>query len=84
MAGLHASIEAGNSKTVSRYSNTIAKSMLETWEVRIVTLLEASGKYTITVMDRNTSEVIQVISGKYPEESSNNGKKSKKVVQSGN
>ncbi len=66
MAKLHATMENSKGKEVSTVSNTVARTMVETWEVRIVTELDAQGNYIVVVTDRNTGVEIDRLTGQYP------------------
>jgi len=66
MAKLHATMENSKGKEVSTVSNTVARTMVETWEVRIVTELDAQGNYTVVVTDRNTGVEIDRLTEQYP------------------
>lgn len=66
MANLHSTMKNGKGNTVSAINHTSAETMVETWDVRIVTTLNKDGDYTISIEDRKTGEIIRVIDGKYP------------------
>jgi hypothetical protein len=67
MAALHSTMENSKGNEVSTINSKVARTMVETWEVRIVTILDADGNYTISIEDRNTDKILQLIQGRYPE-----------------
>ena len=56
MAKLHTTMENGKGKIVSSTNNTVARTMVETYDLRITTILLPNGEYTIIIEDRKMLE----------------------------
>ncbi len=67
MAKLHATMVNSRGKTVSTIAHRETEVMVETWQVRIATMLLADGRYTIVVSDRSTGRTIERYTGQYPQ-----------------
>lgn len=66
MAKLHSTMENSKGNVVSCTNSKVARTMAETWDVRITTVLTAEGEYTIHIEDRQTGKILKVVDGCYP------------------